>query len=575
MSIAMKLKSYFLMIFFAALFFSGSAQAGHLFTQASANTPINLTAGNGIQVTQLTYEGGGGMNGYVTINFGGDWDSGDAIQVNIGSWTQTFTQTTLVASGGTQSGSGLSITDATLTAAGITTSPSMQWTVIATTGVFTFEGYRIYVANGTFNGTGAGPINQSQVVSASSLGGGGFVPNATSQTVGLARELEALSGNVTGDLDTIITEISGMTPEQQQLVIKQLSPETSQAIGQAAVNTAVAAMDTVQIRLDSLRTGAGVNNTAHSGEYDAIQAEARASRQASHDEDDSNAVGLSAGDDSLKNHMWMKAFGGEASHDAKGGFAGSDDHIYGTMIGYDTTVNNWLMGVALGYAKTNVNLTDYRSGDGADVNTYQATGYLGRSFGSWYLNAMLTYAVQDYTTLRNTHTSFGVARGDFNGDLYGLRVIAGMPFSFRESLTVTPYAGLEVNYIRQDAYTETGAGVLSLNVASDSVYRVRSLIGAEVATLTTLSNGSTIRPSVKFNWRHEFHDDGVNTTTSLVGGSNMFETIGQNVDTDVFGVSARLLWETTETMNISFEAGVEAASGYSSWSSQVMADWRF
>jgi outer membrane autotransporter protein len=245
------------------------------------------------------------------------------------------------------------------------------------------------------------------------------------------------------------------------------------------------------------------------------------------------------------------------------------------MIGYDTMINNWLAGVALGYAKTNVNLSDYRSGDGADVQTYQVTGYLGRSFGSWYLNAMLTYASQDYETVRNTHTNFGVAQGDFKGDLYGVRVVAGMPLSFRETLTVTPYAGIEVNYIKQNAYTETGAGVLSLNVASDAVYRVRSLVGTEVATLTKLSNGTVIRPSVKFNWRHEFHDDGVNTTTSLVGGGNTFETIGQNVDKDVFGVSARLVWERTETMNISFEAGVEGASGYSSWSGQVMAGWRF
>jgi outer membrane autotransporter protein len=565
---------YYLIAIFMFLALPGAAHAGHLFTQASANTPINLTAGNGIQVTQLTYEGQS-TQGNVLVYFSGNWGSGDAMQINIGSWSRTFTYDSPLA-GTSQSGSALSVNDPTLTAAGITTSPSMQWTVIATAGTFTFEGYRIYVSNGTFNGTGAAPINQSQVVSASSLGGGGFVPNATSQTVGLAKELEALSGGATGDLATIITAISNMTPEQQQQVIKQLSPETSQAIGQAAVNTAVAAMDTVQIRLDSLRTGVGVDQSAHSGEYDMIQAEARASRRVAHDEEgEADSMGLSAGNDSLKNHMWMKAFGGEASHDAKGGFAGSKDHVYGTMIGYDTTVNNWLMGVALGYAKTNVNLTDYRSGDGADVQTYQATGYFGRSFGSWYLNGMFTYAMQDYETVRNTHTNFGVAQGDFNGDLYGLRVIAGMPISFRETLTLTPYAGLEVNYIKQDAYTETGAGVLSLNVQSDAVYRIRSLIGAELASLTKLSNGTAIRPSVRFNWRHEFNDDGVNTTTSLVGGGNMFETVGQNVDRDVFGVSARLVWERTETMNISVEAGVEGASGYSSWSGQVMAGWRF
>ncbi|HKQ30423.1 MAG TPA: hypothetical protein VJS66_03970, partial [Burkholderiales bacterium] len=165
----MKSKYQILAIFLAALFLPASANAGHLFTQASANTPINLTAGNGIQITQLTFENSN-SNGAVNIYFSGNWNSGDAMQVNIGSYSRTFTFDSPLA-GTSQSSSALSVNDPTLTAAGITTSASFQWTVIATSGTFTFQGYRIYVANGTFNGTGAAPINQSQVVSASSLGG--------------------------------------------------------------------------------------------------------------------------------------------------------------------------------------------------------------------------------------------------------------------------------------------------------------------------------------------------------------------------------------------------------------------
>ncbi|HKQ31177.1 MAG TPA: autotransporter outer membrane beta-barrel domain-containing protein, partial [Burkholderiales bacterium] len=400
----------------------------------------------------------------------------------------------------------------------------------------------------------------------------------TSTNVGLGNTLDALGNNATGQLAMVMTDLLLRTSEERTLALKRMAPETSQALGQSAVNTSVAALDTVQVRLDSVRTGVGMNNAAHYDadvdDKDAAATKLKATNLASWDGHGSDAEGMSAGNDFLNRNLWLKAFGGKASHDAKNGFAGSDDSIYGTMLGYDTGIGGWLVGAAFGYARTNVKLDDYRSGDGADIDTYQLTGYFGRSFGSWYLNGMFTYAAQDYRTNRNTHMT-GVAMGDFNGDLYGLRVLAGMPIAMRSGFTVTPYGGIEVNYIKQDAYTETGAGALSLNVASNAVYRVRSMFGAEVSTLKKLDNGTVIHPSVKLNWRHEFNDDGVNTTTSLVGGGGQFETIGQVINRDVYGLSARLTWERTEAMNVSFELGTEGGSGYSSYSGQVMTDWRF
>lgn len=544
-----EMKLWFLSVALVTLFLPVSAQAGHLFTQASANTPVNLTAGTGIQITQLTYEGGGNA-GRVSLNFLGDWDSGDAIRITIKNYTQTFTYDAPL-SGTSQSGSALSVIDPTLAAAGITQNGSTQWTVIATTGTFTFQGYRIYTGNDTFNGTGADTITQAQVVSASSLGSG-FVPYSNSTNVGLAQELDALNGTASGELAAVITAISAMTPESKQLALKLIAPETSQVTGQAAMNTAIAALDSVQLRLDSLRAGVGLSNFAHS-----------------------SSEGMASGDAELKHNMWIKLFGANGRHDAKDGYASAEDSIYGTIIGYDAPVGGgWTAGAAFGYAKTNVKMNDYRSGDGADIETYQLTGYFGRSFGRWYLDGMLALARQDYLTTRDTHLT-GVAEGSFKGDLYGMRLLAGMPVTVRSGITLTPYAGLELARVNQHSYTETGAGALSLNVAANSADRVRSHLGAELATLKKLQNGGVIRPALKLNWRHEFRDDGVVTNTSLVGGGSQFETLGQSINSDVFGLSARLNWERTERMNLVLEVGGEAGSGYQSYSGQIMGGWRF
>src|SRR5690606_15457016 len=119
----------------------------------------------------------------------------------------------------------------------------------------------------------------------------------------------------------------------------------------------------------------------------------------------------------------------------------------------------------------------------------------------------------------------------------------------------TPFGGVEAHHIRQSSYTEEGAGALSLRVSSNDVDRIRSIIGAEFATLKKLNDGSTLRPALKMSWRHEFHDDGLTSTTALIGGGSPFETTGQDVNQDVYGVSARVNWEKTERFSMTFELG--------------------
>lgn len=562
-----------MMLALFALLASPVASAGHLFTQAGSNTPINLNAGQGLNVTQLTYENSN-SNGNVNVYFkqGGavdpalQWSAGDAIQLTIGSWSQTFTYDGMVAAGGSQGGSYFQINSASLAAANITPTGQVAWTVIATAGQFTWEGYRIYVVGKTFNGTGAGPINQTQVVSASQLGGGGFVPVAAPNEKGVAATLDGLGG-ATGQLGAVVTILSAMTDDSKRLAMKLISPDRSQVMGQSAINTVTSSLDTVQVRLDALRLGVGAESDSRIGLN---------SQHNGHDgHQESSGEGMASGDDALNRSFWLKAFGGKADQDGKHGYAGSDSNIVGMMAGADRmTESGWLLGAALAYAKTNVDMTGYRNGDDADIKTYQVTGYVSKSFERWYMQGMMTYAYQDYETSRNTHLT-GVAKGDFGGDMYGIRLVAGMPFSLQNDMTLTPSIGIESHRINQDSYTEKGAGAISLRVGDSDATRLRSLAGLELGVLKTLSDGSRLRPSLKATWRHEFNDDGMNTTASFIGGGAQFESVGQDVNRDTYGLAARLNWEKTERIGVSVEVGAEKGDGYFGLNGQLMGTYRF
>ena len=94
--------SFFLMV-------AHVAQAGHLFTQASSNTPTWIQQGKGIAITQYGDEGGAGSGNY-SINFeqptGGmpaeatqgdpgwwQWSSGDVMRITIPLADATYTRT--------------------------------------------------------------------------------------------------------------------------------------------------------------------------------------------------------------------------------------------------------------------------------------------------------------------------------------------------------------------------------------------------------------------------------------------------------------------------------------------------
>jgi outer membrane autotransporter protein len=545
----------------AGLLFGSVAQAGHLFTQASNNTPISLNAGQGLTVTQLTYEiSSGTSNGAVSLNFGGNWSAGDAIQITIGSWSETFAYDNTVANGGSQNASVLSISSTALVAAGLAPSGQLAWTVVATAGQFTWEGYRIYTAGNTFNGTGAAPINQSQVIT---VGGGNYSSIANPNQTGVAGTLDGLAG-ATGQMGGVLAVLDAMSDQSKRDAMQIISPDRSQVVAQSAINTTTAALDTVQVRLDNLRVGmSGQNDVAMLNQTHFAHGSGNAGR------------GMSSGDDTLDKTVWIKAFGGKADQAGRSGFAGSDSKVVGMMLGTDRMLDNGLvMGVALAYAKTGVDMNDFRNGDNADIKTYQVTGYFAKAFERWFLQGMLSYAYQDYETKRNTHLT-GVARGDFNGNMLGTRLVAGVPFQLTEVVTLTPSLGIEAHRINQDGFTEKGAGVLSLNVGSSNADRVRSLLGLELGMLHVLADGSRLRPAIKANWRHDFIRDGMNTTSSFIGGGSAFESVGQKVNQDVYGISARLNWEKTDRIGLAVEVGSEQGDGYDAVNAQLTGTYRF
>lgn len=195
-----------LVLALSLMFVSGVSYAGHMFTQASSNTPTWIQSGQGIVIEQYGDEGGAGsgnMNIYLeansTVPDAADtsnsdwwqWSAGDVMRLNLPLTDATYTYTisydaaapegcaydycsvtgtTTVSLGSTDLG-GVGVTLPAHSGerndgAYVESDVNFVWSIEALAGEFSLGGYRIYTSAGTLDGTGAGPLTQDSVVDA-------------------------------------------------------------------------------------------------------------------------------------------------------------------------------------------------------------------------------------------------------------------------------------------------------------------------------------------------------------------------------------------------------------------------
>jgi len=214
-----------LSFFLTSIMLAGVSHAGHLFTQASSNTPTWIQAGQGISIDQYGTEGGSSSSGSITMDFaapstipsGADnsnanwwtWSAGDVMEITLPLTSGTYKYSIAYDSSGSctydfcgvtgsnyfsttavsELGSGVSFPTHSGEKSSYTSSDTaFQWSVVSLAGEFSLAGYRIYTNAGTIDGTGSGPLDQSSVVTAEEATSGGGAPttrdiNATGDTI--------------------------------------------------------------------------------------------------------------------------------------------------------------------------------------------------------------------------------------------------------------------------------------------------------------------------------------------------------------------------------------------------------
>jgi len=387
---------------------------------------------------------------------------------------------------------------------------------------------------------------------------GGFVPISNQVTRGVATVLDdlAVAPSVDAGMAQAIGALGNLPAGLQPDALGRLTPAANSALFRLGSNAMDAGLSSVAGRLEGVRN-AGILGWTETSNRNTVVAAA------------GPVTGLLE-PVPWRDGVWGKIFGGDTRQGAAEGYAGYKAATWGLTLGADRRLSEGtVLGGAFTYAATNLNQRDFMSGSGNDLQSFQATAYASHDFGPWYLEAMLAYAKQRYRSHRETGLT-GVAKADYDGDMWGTRIVAGKPYAISETLVTTPFVSLEYTHLRQDGYRENGAGPLDLTVGSTAADRARSGVGIALAGETQWGRVK-VRPSIRIQWLHDFIDNGINTTASFAGGGAAFVTPGQKLPKDSGAVGGSLMFAVSRNAAVSILYDYEGANGYRNETARILA----
>ncbi len=283
---------------------------------------------------------------------------------------------------------------------------------------------------------------------------GSFTNNA-----GLERGGIAAAGSQTGDMVEVIQKMDldnfGYGNNQANLAtqVRRLAPIANASIAQSAMASFTLPINAIDRRLSALRGECCVSegNTAEGSSHDS--------------------------------GAWLKGLGSYAMQEQLGEYDGYSSTLYVGALGFDGCVSeNLLLGIAGGYAATKVEQKDFRNGDKMQIKNYQVMGYLNLDVTSaFYLSGAVSYGFDKY----DGHRAAAVGRtadANFDGRQFGADLGIGYGIKLGNKTTFTPMASVDYKQLKQDGYTETGAGAISLNVDEQSLNPTCLAVGARLAT---------------------------------------------------------------------------------------------
>jgi outer membrane autotransporter protein len=236
-------------------------------------------------------------------------------------------------------------------------------------------------------------------------------------------------------------------------------------------------------------------------------------------------------------------------------------------IGADKKLDNdVIIGLAFGYTNSDIEQQDLRAGDESTVKSYQFMAYASKEFGKAYVEGTLAYGMHDIDSTRAAAVG-QTAKANIDANQYSARLEAGYRFDLQDKASIIPFASFDYAHLTQDAYTETGADALNLNVDEVTTDRSKLGLGLRLGKQWGEDVGQ-IQANLKLGVYQYFGGDDADVTAQFAGGGAKFVTPGVTSEETFYNAGLGFKYQVSKTTNIGLNidydrSGDGSFNGYS------------
>jgi outer membrane autotransporter protein len=254
--------------------------------------------------------------------------------------------------------------------------------------------------------------------------------------------------------------------------------------------------------------------------------------------------------------LWADAYLGEGNRRSDELIAKYKQTLFGGIIGFDYRIaSDLFLGISAGMSRSDLTFDDLQ--DNGNMNSYQGSVYLCYNGMPWYATGVLTYSYNKYDLERYiTLGPTAVANSDYSGNEYlgyaevGYKIEAG-------AVQIRPLAAIQLDYLMQDNFVETGAGIYDLSVDKQNTGSYQSILGVVVSSDIKLGASASLKPELRLKWAHEFSNDDHMINAHFAGvGTGSFTVAAEtlNRDTAIVGAGLDLMFNKSVSAYIQYDA---------------------
>ncbi|MBO1327784.1 autotransporter domain-containing protein [Acetobacter suratthaniensis] len=259
--------------------------------------------------------------------------------------------------------------------------------------------------------------------------------------------------------------------------------------------------------------------------------------------------------------VWMQGYGAFSHNRGDGNASALTDNAGGFMLGVDTPLAGWHIGVAAGYGHSSFSsgsVASWGHSDNVSIGPYAGThwGRLGLRMGVTYTFDMLStsrnVALPGYAARLNTSYNGGTTQAF--GDL-GYRLNMG-------PLWAEPFANVAWVNVHTGHFNERGNSEASLTGDAASAATTFATFGSRLAGQVRAGH-LILTPQATLAYRHGFGTLRPTARQSFTGG-NVFEVAGTPVTQDAALIKTGLQARLTDRIMISTDYVGQFSTGYTS-----------